>query len=584
MAIIKIGNNLLTQGNNGQFETDVSTWNIGQYDHLNILRNGGVFHSGSRAAQFWTSEIDPNFNVHNFARLARFGPFSVTQGKKYILEAYVLVSDIIPLGDNTLKILFQSQNNNVQIYNEVDNTVLVGDALGVWTKCEYPFECIASGSIYIYFAYTNHGDFGASGDLNNTGIVFLDTVSLFEFVDGTEEDPVQDPPSSVFFSKNTILYTVNANPANQGEPNYVLHADVRLEEPKGTGNYVSKLKMELEPDVAGEARFQLNEALRGAMRAHVPDINETEIQRVFNIYSRMKVFFGEKFGEDPQLQSLSESSEMMAILGGIQKEYFPDIDFFNSFLDDKNQWLTWQNKIKRVQRKQEEYLYFYVYKNVFDLRLWTRVYYDDEEQSETWDQNFRTKAQVKEGEIYCIPVGFIHGGIQALDPSKPVRKYDVGLWDSDGNIIGHTRTYILDETPSPYTRYFLFQNSLGGMDTLRTTGKAMKDFQGEIDIYEQILPVDYSIQTGQFRKSYASFHNEMEVSTGHLTKQAADYLQELLLSKEVYEITDGIRVPIIIDTDSFRIFSDGDYRYYLRFNYRNAYRNEVYTPGNYDSL
>lgn len=583
MAITKIGANLLTQGDGGTFESDVSTWNISKYSHLTILRNS-LFHTGARSAQFWTNQVDPSFFLNNFARLARFGPFNVTSGKKYIFEGYVMVSDQIVLGDDTLKILFQSQNTNVQIYNDIDNTISHGDVVGVWKKIEYQFECIASGSIYIYFAYTNHADFGASGDVNNTGIIFLDTASLFEFIDGTEEDPVQDPPESVFFSRNPIFYTVNANPDNIDEPNYALHADVRIEEPRGTGNYVSKLKMELEPDSLGEARFQINEALRGALSAHVPDENETELQRVFNVYCRMKVFFGEKFGEDPELQQLTESSEMMAIMGGIQKEYFPDIDFFNSFLNAKKQYLTWQNKVKRVQRKQEEYLYFYVYKEIFDLRVWVRVYYDDEEQSELWDQHFIEKSDVKEGEIYCIPIGFIHGGIQALDPSKPVRKYDVGVWDTDGDTIGHTRTYILDETPSPYTRYFLFQNSLGGMDTLRTTGKSMKDFQGEIDIYEQILPENYSLQTAQFRKSYASFINETEVSSGHITKQAADYLQELLLSKEVYEITDGIRVPVIIDTDSFRIYSDGDYRYHLRFNYRTAYRNEVYTPANYNDL
>lgn len=596
MAITKTGANLLTQCGAGNFETDPSTWNILVYGHLGVFRSS-LKKEGLNSGQFDIYSIDPQIDLNKFARVVWFNPANLIVGKKYILEGWVYVGALTPIGDDTVKILIYSGSVNRQDYaGQPAVAATVGEAKGAWVKIDYPFEVIADngGGVALHVVYSNHVDYGGSGELYQFSNIYLDAFTLYEFTDGTEEEPPAPTPvdaGSVFFFKNPIPFDVNASPANIDQPNYCLHADVRVENPKGSGTYVSQLKMELEPDAAGVARFFLNEAFRNALAAHVPAANETAIKRVTNAFARFKVYFAEKFGDDPVLQPYQVSDDMLAIMGGVQKEFFPDIDFFETYLPSKKKFLTWQPAVKKVHRLQEEYLYYYVFDatNVTTLNLFVKIYYDDEANTEATIMLGSAGAPatpVVQQEIFCFPVGYVHGGIQAKGPNPElaVKKYDVWLEDDLGGAVSEIRTYIVDATPAPYARYFLFLNSLGGMDTLRTVGKTSKSFESESDTHEQILETGYSLETGQYKRSFAMFYNAQEVSTGHITKKQADYLQDLLISGVVYEITSGKRVPVIIDTKSFRIFEDGEFRYFLRFKFRSAYNNEVYTPDNYSEL
>ena len=585
MAITLIGSNLLAQCGSGKFETDPSGWGVPSYSHRSLARSNEQKQEGLFSGKMISSAVDPNLDgLFKFHRLLDFGGFNVAAGKKYVMRGWVYSPQADPAGSDDVKALIVSINSgNVSTY-AAGNSVNLSELIGTWKQIEYQFECTATGQIHIYLALSNHANWGGAGIINVDGIIYADNFSLYEFTDGSEEAPVVDAPESVYFVKNDIYYPVTASQANINEPNFSMYLEVYIEKTYGSNNFTKELALELPPDSNDQALFRLNDAFEGVFDRYLPNAGESNIKKVTALTRRFRVYFAEKYGDDPTLQALSESSIMQALSGGISKELAAELDFFETFLDTHKRFLTWQPNGKKVSRLQEEYLFFYFKTapagNKFKCKYY--ICYDDEAGTENLEEQATWTTGVTAGDIYSIPAGPGHGGINLYEPAKAIRKYQLFLVDGDGNQVSEIRSFQVDNFNHPNERFFMFENSLGGIDTLRTTGQGSKSSQVEFEISENILPYNYDVQQGQFRQGNYSMRNTYELSTGHLSKAYADYLQEFLMSPKRYVLRNGKRIPIVLDTKSFEISKDRNFRYYLRFEYKNVFAEEVYTPESYN--
>jgi hypothetical protein len=94
--------------------------------------------------------------------------------------------------------------------------------------------------------------------------------------------------------------------------------------------------------------------------------------------------------------------------------------------------------------------------------------------------------------------------------------------------------------------------------------------------------MDYAALDGELQAGSATFRKESDHSSGHLTgrygKAYQQYLLDFMVSKQVYEITSGNRVPVVIDKSSMRYQDDESNEYYLRFKAIESYTNHSVTP------
>src|SRR5699024_1526775 len=155
-------------------------------------------------------------------------------------------------------------------------------------------------------------------------------------------------------------------------------------------------------------------------------------------------------------------------------------------------FLTWQPNNKRVTPDQQEYLYY-----LTTNQAYTTLYMHGQATfSDGTTADIPSKSIIGATDKLCIiPVGYGQLGLADLDATKTVKKYSICVNKSaDPTALenrSEDRTYVLDHQYYKHTRYFLYQNSLGGFETLRCTGK----FTDKIEVLQQegqrVLPANY---------------------------------------------------------------------------------------------
>lgn len=135
--------------------------------------------------------------------------------------------------------------------------------------------------------------------------------------------------------------------------------------------------------------------------------------------------------------------------------------------------------------------------------------------------------QVQPLQVASFSVGYQALDIAAINPEKTVRSYTV-------SIAGQSRTFVLDYKSHRQVRYLYFRNSLGGFDTLACTGEADEFTEVERKQSNRVYGVDAPL-----RYAKSEFYNEhietVKVNTGWLSPAEKNWLNDLLISKEVYE-------------------------------------------------
>lgn len=378
----------------------------------------------------------------------------------------------------------------------------------------------------------------------------------------------------IYFSKNFITLQKQAVSNWLSLVNYRLYNDVRVEDVADSNTYVSKLKVALVPASTGAVQFHLAEAFRDVFSFTPPSLNASEIVRLTSRIKRFINYSGELQDSQTIPGSLTASLPNLVLFGGIDKVNYPDIDFFNTYLPANKKFLTWAPLTKLVDKLQEDYLSYFIFGNSSTLKLSITAYYDDgTDETEVT----KTKIGTSRAHIYQIPAGPSNSGAVLINPAKNLIKYTVSLLNQSDSLISEVRTYIIAPYRHPRTRFFLFINSLGGYEVLRFTGVAAKKTEFSREVIQKYLSANYASQDGEFEVNSSIMSERGNYSSGLVDRQWHEYLKDFLLSKRVYDVTTGKRIPVAI-LSSEHNEEDQDYTRYIRFEARPAYDNISFTP------
>ena len=175
---------------------------------------------------------------------------------------------------------------------------------------------------------------------------------------------------------------------------------------------------------------------------------------------------------------------------------------------------------------------------------------------------------------FFIPVGYNQRTVGYADtPTAKAYKWDINII-IDGDDVVLRKTFIL-ECCNSYKSFLMYQNSLGGYDTVAIT--APKEFGLDIaegKEVERILGDDYAIHDSQFEGSEPKARQTVKCNIGF--KKAIDYdvLKELLTSKHVFLLpkgTEEVFIPVNIDRKSVTLESEDDFERNFAFEFAPAH-------------
>ena len=386
----------------------------------------------------------------------------------------------------------------------------------------------------------------------------------------------------VYHSKNPITFSKGAVANWESLTNYRLYNDVRVEDVADSGNFVSKLKVELPPDADDVAIFYLPEAFRGVFTFVPPTLNNNTIIRLTDRIKRFKNYSGELENDEvtPPEGELVISPSNLVLWGGVSKFHFPGLNYFTSYLTTNKKFLTWAPLEKYVDKQQEDYLNFWVYGNFSTLKLQIKAYFDD---ATNQTAVTTTLTGTEYARLYQVPAGPANCGVLAINASKNVTHYELKLLDQADNVISELRTYYIEQVRHPLTRFFMFLNSLGAFEVLRFTGQANEKTTFSRTLTQRFLPHNYAALDGQFLSNDVALIQQRDISSGFIKNRMAkewhEYMKDFMSSRVVYDVTDGSRYPVVI-TGGDHVSEDQNYEFFIRVTAREAYDNDSFTPAN----
>jgi uncharacterized protein YbdZ (MbtH family) len=245
--------------------------------------------------------------------------------------------------------------------------------------------------------------------------------------------------------------------------------------------------------------------------------------------------------------------------GGISVDDFPAYrdDFFKSYIGENQKFLTQQPDGKEVVMEQPEFLYlltnFRPAPNLLKLRY--EVLYED---GSTWTFTGNTAGNISLWNVYCFGVGPKQLGFDLLP--KRVLQYKVWVNEENNFRVSEIRHFVMDYRYYAHSRFVLFNNSLGGYDTVHFRGEDSEVMTARIDTGRRQLGARYESADAESFVTNNVGDREVFLQTGWFDgdgKGCLDWLQDLLLSEDVVMASDKSWVSLILKSNTL-LYKKGD--------------------------
>lgn len=262
-----------------------------------------------------------------------------------------------------------------------------------------------------------------------------------------------------------------------------------------------------------------------------------------------------------------------AIRGGLPKEvYAQDGNFFAYMGFSGNQKLLTHQPLRKpnVSLDSPEYLAFFTATWGATITRNLRILYTDGTEDTSTD-DFDKDGNV----ITCIRCKLEDLG---YNEEKEVLEYHIFF--TDGTRTTRLQIFEVDNSFRRQERFFIFENSLGGWDTLRCVGEQESEAS-----FDQASASDYSanqindniLETDMFVYD-SSMANEHDVATGYYPASYISYLREFMQSKNKYLVVNSKLYPVVLTSKKLKYAQDERGLKAAQFSYAFATTNEFYHP------
>lgn len=291
-----------------------------------------------------------------------------------------------------------------------------------------------------------------------------------------------------------------------------------------------------------------------------------------------KVRYYEVYGSDLQAQQMTESNSFFILSAGISQLQEVINNRSNTSFWEKlqynNYFLTWQPTEKRVTRNQTEKLFFLLQEPVEQLQLRIAYFFTNGTGNHSLPINSIDNPTPKT--VYELTITPSVMQVPGWETDL-LDYYEVWIEDGQMNRISEIRRYTLDYSYQENDRLFLFQNSLGGFDTIRILGDQEDTLEYDRISVKSLLGTDFTELSHHLTQFSVTEIRKHKANTGWITPQASAWIRDFFLSKKVYRIIAGKLVPVVIDSNQVVHRKDKQELFSIDFEYSQSFSNEHYS-------
>jgi len=291
-----------------------------------------------------------------------------------------------------------------------------------------------------------------------------------------------------------------------------------------------------------------------------------------------RIRYFEQYGSPITPGKLTESSSYYILAAGIshlqEAIYNRQASSLWAKLGYNQYFLTWSPVEKLIDRYTTEKLYYLVRSSIASLEMKIEIHYNDSTPTSTIIKS--TVASPVDKAVYEVVCSLNVLQLTGYDQNT-IDYYRVWMEDGSSDRISEIRTFRMDYANHEEVRQFLFRNSLGGYDTLRTTGIVSSDLEHERTTLQKVLGPDFTEADHQVAAGSVSEVQTYKANTGWKSREDIAWIRDFLLSKQVYQLVVGKLIPIVITSPQAHQATDREDLYSIDFEYRRAFRSEFYS-------
>lgn len=330
-------------------------------------------------------------------------------------------------------------------------------------------------------------------------------------------------------------------------------------------------------DPNGLVRFDVQEYLYAHLLLAPHPRFDKSIDFLYNVYSdyicKYRVAFVNKVNGVMDGRIYRDPLSRYAIGGGLNREDLVEnnllnLDFFDQ-TDVQSQFLTWSSDTKITDKLAKESLFFAFQTPAYTKFKLCMTYWDSNGANQT-TADITALVTITPWSVVEFSVGYIELSLISL-LAGDVAKWKVFLVNENGSVISNDFTFELDPRYYENTRYFRFRNSWGVFDSLRCTG----NFELNLEYAREQATYISEDQETMFNapvKSISVKESQLfKANSGWINRDNRDYLRDFERSPEIYEDDNGRLYPVNITSKKSNLAKDGDYNYFLAFEYERAY-------------
>jgi hypothetical protein len=291
-------------------------------------------------------------------------------------------------------------------------------------------------------------------------------------------------------------------------------------------------------------------------------------------------YYGERWGND-EYKGLTLSDTYHVMYGGVswmqQAKYNVDVSSFWTKLQYNKYFLSWAPLTRYIGPTEPVKLYFVNHTAATSLNLMAKLYTASSDSTITID----TVTGVADKAVYEMvlsPAKVIYAGLS----DETLVKIEVWVENESNVRVSEIRTFILDYSHYEHIRHFIFRNSLGVFEVLRSTGLMTRsdDYTRETAVIE--VDSDYSSKDREQISINNLEQQKFTVALGWLSRFAnadeyRNWLRDFSMSKEVYQAIGSTLKPIRLTGSSFDHGKDRNMLTGFVFEFVNAFTDEHFT-------
>lgn len=335
-----------------------------------------------------------------------------------------------------------------------------------------------------------------------------------------------------FFSKNPIWLELQAQ-SIASKPNLSFVCEVYLEEEYESGTFALKYASEQPARVDGGTDFNVQQVLNAFLDSAVPAFGDNQVRLVSEGFKRFYLKYFEKFGTPPTAGPATTQDTFYVLFGGISEQEFAKQKFFDTYLDEVKPFLTWTPAVQVIGSDQDSYLHFVVNNQLFPaVQLKATVRYED---LTSISQNVKSFPSSKPYELLRFPAGVKQLGLDALNPAKKIKEYDLQLV-SGTEELSQKKTYQV-YAERRYYKKLLYRNSLGAWDHVLCLGRGKKSLSTKEESINRELTVGYAYSDREEETVSKIGELTGEFVIANLNGYQRAHLIDLAISERVYEQT-----------------------------------------------